>query len=63
MLAAEDFEAAMLAMAALRPAIDAFFDNVQVNAPEATIRRNRLCLMHRIRAVMNRTANFSALEG
>jgi glycyl-tRNA synthetase beta chain len=41
-LAAEDFAAAMTAMAALRAPIDAFFDKVTVNAENATVRRNRL---------------------
>jgi hypothetical protein len=27
------------------------------------LRRNRLCLLHRIRTVMNRVAVFSAVEG
>ena len=41
-LEAEDFAAAMAAMAALRAPIDAFFDAVQVNVDAAVIRRNRL---------------------
>ncbi|MEX0969742.1 MAG: glycine--tRNA ligase subunit beta [Paracoccaceae bacterium] len=62
-LAAEDFAAAMAALAALRAPIDAFFDGVQVNAENAMIRRNRLCLLHRIRATMQRVAMFAALNG
>ena len=31
-------------------------------APSATVRRNRLCLLNRIRAVMNRVAVFSAVD-
>ncbi|MBP7240815.1 glycine--tRNA ligase subunit beta [Amaricoccus sp.] len=62
-LAAEDFGAAMTALARLRPVIDAFFDTTTVNAPSPVVRRNRLCLLNRIRAVMNRVAVFSALEG
>ncbi|MGM0586480.1 MAG: glycine--tRNA ligase subunit beta [Pseudomonadota bacterium] len=62
-LEAEDFEAAMRAMAGLRAPIDAFFDNVVVNVENQTVRRNRLCLLHRIRAVMERVAIFSAIEG
>ncbi len=62
-LAAEDFEAAMAALAGLRAPIDAFFDTTVVNAPSAIIRRNRLCLLNRIRAVMNQVAVFSAIEG
>ncbi len=62
-LAAEDFAAAMAALARLRAPIDAFFDAVVVNADNSIIRRNRLCLMHRIRQTMGRVAAFGALEG
>ncbi|NNU80239.1 glycine--tRNA ligase subunit beta [Halovulum dunhuangense] len=62
-LGAEDFAVAMAAMAALRAPIDAFFEGVMVNADNQIVRRNRLCLLNRIRAVMNRVALFSALEG
>ena len=62
-LEAEDFAAAMSAMAGLRAPIDAFFDHVTVNADNDIVRRNRLCLLNRIRAVMNRVAVFSELEG
>ena len=60
---AEDFAAAMTALAQLRAPIDEFFDTTIVNAPNSMVRRNRLCLLHRIRAVMNRVAIFSAIEG
>ena len=62
-LAAEDFAAAMTALARLRAPIDAFFDTTTVNAESPILRRNRLCLLHRIRTVMNRVAVFSAVEG
>ena len=62
-LAAEDFAAAMTALARLRAPIDAFFETTIVNAPSPAVRRNRLCLLNRIRAVMNRVAVFSAVEG
>jgi glycyl-tRNA synthetase beta chain len=62
-LAAEDFEGAMRALAGLRPPIDAFFDTTTVNVESAMVRRNRLCLLNRIREVMNRVAVFSAVEG
>jgi glycyl-tRNA synthetase beta chain len=52
-----------VALAALRAPIDTFFDTTVVNADSATIRRNRLCLLNRIRTVMNRVAAFSAIEG
>ncbi len=62
-LNAEDFSAAMTALADLRAPIDAFFEDVVVNADNAIIRRNRLCLLNRIRTVMLRVAAFGALEG
>jgi glycyl-tRNA synthetase beta chain len=62
-LAAEDFAQAMTALARLRAPIDAFFDTTTVNAPSPAVRRNRLCLLNRIRQVMNRVAVFSAVEG
>ena len=43
----EDFAAAMTAMAKLRPAVDAFFDKVTVNADDKTLRENRLKLLER----------------
>jgi len=62
-LKAEDFAAAMTAMAALRAPIDGFFEAVQINTDHQITRRNRLCLLHRIRAVMGQVARFEALEG
>jgi glycyl-tRNA synthetase beta chain len=62
-LAAEDFVAAMTDLAGLRPALDAFFDHVTVNAPEPALRENRLCLLARLRRAMDQIADFSKLEG
>jgi len=62
-LRAEDFTAALGAMAGLRPPIDAFFDKVTVNDPDPELRRNRLRLLSRIRDTMNRFADFSLIEG
>jgi glycyl-tRNA synthetase beta chain len=63
LLAKEQFEAAMGALAKLRRPVDAFFDKVTVNVPDAALRRNRLRLLARITAVMNRAADFARLEG
>ena len=41
----ENFGGAMKAMANLRAPVDAFFDKVTVNAPEADLRANRLRLL------------------
>ncbi|WP_111731979.1 glycine--tRNA ligase subunit beta [Roseovarius amoyensis] len=60
---AEDFTAAMAAMAALRAPIDAFFEAVQVNTDNAVVRRNRLNLLSRIRMICLQAADLSKLEG
>ncbi len=62
-VAAEDFAAAMTALASLRAPIDAFFETTVVNAESPMVRRNRLCLMHRIRKTMHGVAVFNAIEG
>ena len=59
----EDFAGAMTDLARLRAPLDAFFAKVTVNAPEPDLRRNRLCLLHRVQATMDRVADFSRLEG
>jgi len=60
---AEDFAAAMAALASLRAPIDAFFEAVQVNVDKQVVRRNRLCLLNRIREVMHKVAKFEKLNG
>jgi glycyl-tRNA synthetase beta chain len=45
----EDFVATMTAIAKLRPAVDAFFDEVLVNIDEPRLRENRLRLLNQIR--------------
>lgn len=60
---AEDFGTAMAAMADLRAPIDAFFTAVQVNSDNEIIRRNRLNLLHRIRAVCSGVADLTRIEG
>jgi len=62
-VAAEDFEAAMRAMARLRPYVDAFFDKVTVNVDDRALRENRLKLLNEIRAATRAVADFSKIEG
>ncbi len=62
-LQAAEFTAAMQALASLRPPLGAFFDRVTVNDPNQELRRNRLRLLHRLRATMDRVADFSRIEG
>jgi glycyl-tRNA synthetase beta chain len=59
----EDFASAMTSLAALRGPIDAFFDGVQVNADSQVVRRNRLCLLNKIRAIMGVVSDFTLIEG
>ncbi|MDT3683926.1 MAG: glycine--tRNA ligase subunit beta [Pseudorhodoplanes sp.] len=59
----EDFAAAMTAMAKLRPAVDAFFDKVTVNADDKALRENRLKLLNEIREATRAVADFSKIEG
>jgi len=62
-MAREDFATAMQAMATLRAPIDAFFTAVQVNTDNPILRRNRLNLLHRIRAICAQVADLTRLDG
>ncbi len=59
----EDFQAAMTALARLRPAVDAFFDKVMVNVEDAKVRANRLKLLDRLRRATLTVADFSRVGG
>jgi glycyl-tRNA synthetase beta chain len=60
---AEDFTAAMAALASLRAPIDAFFDKVTVNDPDKATRARRLNLLTSFRDAVNSVADFSRIEG
>ena len=62
-LADERFDQAMNEFARLRRPVDDFFDHVTVNCDDPALRVNRLRLLSRIRATMNRVADFSQIEG
>jgi glycyl-tRNA synthetase beta chain len=62
-LEGEEFHRAMSELARLRRPVDDFFDKVTVNCDEAELRVNRLRLLSRIRATLNRVADFSQIEG
>ena len=62
-MVAQDFSTAMAAMADLRGPIDAFFEAVQVNAQNPTVRRNRLNLLSRIRTICSAVADLTKLDG
>ncbi|WP_121119440.1 glycine--tRNA ligase subunit beta [Croceibacterium ferulae] len=62
-VAAEDFAAAMAALATLRAPIDRFFDEVTVNDPDRNKRSARLELLARFRAAVHNVADFGRIEG
>jgi glycyl-tRNA synthetase beta chain len=62
-LEAEDFAAAMTALASLRAPIDAFFDDVTVNTDDGALRRNRLLLLSAIRTAIRAVADFDKISG
>jgi glycyl-tRNA synthetase beta chain len=59
----ENFGGAMRALAELRRPVDAFFDKVTVNVPDAKLRENRLKLLSQIRAATLNVADFSRIAG
>jgi glycyl-tRNA synthetase beta chain len=62
-VSAEDFAAAMSAIAKLRPFVDTFFDKVTVNVDDPPLRENRLKLLNEIREATRAVADFSQIEG
>ena len=58
---ARDYAASLRSLAALREPVDAFFDAVMVNADDPALRANRLALLTRLHAAMNRVADLSRL--
>jgi glycyl-tRNA synthetase beta chain len=59
----EEFGVAMVALATLRRPVDAFFDRVTVNDTDSALRANRLRLLARIKATLDRVADFAQIEG
>lgn len=57
------FADAMTALARLRQPVDAFFEQVTVNADDANLRINRLRLLSAIGAAMREVADFGQIEG
>ena len=58
---AGDYTASLQALATLRAPIDAFFDNVMVNADDPALKANRLGLLAMLYQAMNRVADLSKL--
>jgi glycyl-tRNA synthetase beta chain len=58
-----DYAGALDRLAGLRPAVDAFFEQVLVNDPDTALRANRLALLGALRALFSGIADFSCLPG
>jgi len=58
---AGDYTSSLQSLAALRSPVDAFFDDVMVNAEEMDLRMNRLGLLKSLHLAMNRVADLSRL--
>ena len=59
--AAGDYTASLQALAALRTPVDAFFDDVMVNAEDPALKANRLGLLKTLHEAMNRLADLGRL--
>jgi glycyl-tRNA synthetase beta chain len=58
---AGDHQGGLIACAALKTPVDAFFDAVMVNAEDPALRANRLALLGALHALMNRVADLAKL--
>jgi len=58
---AGDYTASLQTLAGLRAPVDAFFDDVMVNAEQLDLRMNRLGLLKKLHLAMNRVADLSRL--
>ncbi len=58
-----NYGAAFAELALLRPEVDAFFEHVLVNDPDAQLRSNRLALLGELRALFSGIADLSRLPG
>jgi glycyl-tRNA synthetase beta chain len=56
-----DYAGSLKALAALKTPVDAFFEDVMVNAEDAALRANRLALLGQLHAAMNRVADLARL--
>jgi glycyl-tRNA synthetase beta chain len=56
-----DYTASLKSLAALKAPVDAFFDNVMVNADDPALKVNRLGLLATLHQAMNRVADLSKL--
>lgn len=61
-LAQGDFQAALNALAGIKPAVDAFFEQVMVMAEDAQIKQNRLNLLNILAVQLNAVADIAQLS-
>ncbi|HRZ00869.1 MAG TPA: glycine--tRNA ligase subunit beta [Burkholderiaceae bacterium] len=57
-----EYEALLRSLAPLKLPVDAFFDEVMVNVDDVALRANRLALLARLHAAMNRVADLARLS-
>ncbi|MCS4534136.1 glycine--tRNA ligase subunit beta [Neisseria montereyensis] len=58
----QDFQTALTELAAIKPQVDAFFDNVMVMADDAAVKQNRLNLLNQLAQLMNAVADIALLS-
>ena len=58
---ASDFNGALQLLATIRPQVDAFFNDVMVNADDAALRANRIALLALLHGILNQVADISKL--
>ena len=63
LFADRNYEAALKELAALRPEVDTFFDEVMVMAEDAAVRANRLALLKRLSGLFLEVADLGQLQG
>jgi len=62
LLQQQDYTAALIALAALRPTVDRFFDEVMVMVDDQAVRDNRLALLNGLRMLFLQVADLSCLH-
>ena len=58
-----DYARALTELSSLKEPVDAFFEAVQVNSDNPTVRRNRLNLLSDIRKLVGSVADLTKVEG
>jgi glycyl-tRNA synthetase beta chain len=61
LLSDQKYTAALQSLAPLKIPVDAFFENVMVNAEDLNLRNNRLALLNDLHVMMNKVADLSKL--